>query len=79
MLRGMASGLGKNREANARILSKMSEAAGLEVHKAKGGLARAAGDKHTHPKGRGRKPYTGYNEQPGGSKVEDARYMKGKK
>lgn len=49
---------------------------------AKGGLARfahggkAAGDKFTHTTGRGRKPYTGYNKQPGGSGNEDSRYMK---
>ena len=39
----------------------------------KGGLAKYAYG------GRARKPYTGYNKQPGGSGVEDARYMKGKK
>ena len=49
--------------------------------KAKGGLAEyakggyAAGDKKSHPTGRGRKPYSGYNKQPGGSGNEDARYM----
>jgi hypothetical protein len=49
--------------------------------KARGGLAKyakggyAAGDKKTHPTGKGRKPYTGYNKQPGGSGNEDARYM----
>jgi len=53
--------------------------------KAKGGLAKyahggyAAGDKKTHPKGKGRKPYTGYNAQAGGSGNEDARYMNKKK
>ncbi len=52
--------------------------------KAKGGLARyaqggyAAGDKKSHPTGRGRTPYKGYNQQPGGGGNEDARYM-GKK
>ena len=68
-----------SREANAlRRASKKGMPKGV---KARGGLARyahggyAAGDKKSHPKGRGRTPYAGYNKQPGGSGNEDKRYM----
>lgn len=53
--------------------------------KAKGGLMQyaeggyAAGDKMSHPKGRGRTPYKGYNAQAGGSGNADARYMGAKR
>lgn len=42
--------------------------------KARGGAV-AAGDKKTHPKGRGRKPYSGYNKQPAGHGAPSARYL----
>jgi len=48
----------------------MSKAGFPKTVKAKGGLARYAHG------GKARKPYTGYNEQPGGGGNEDARYMR---
>ncbi|MFB3103475.1 MAG: hypothetical protein ACE1ZA_00990, partial [Pseudomonadales bacterium] len=52
---------------------------GLAKYAHGGYAAKPAGDKKSHPTGRGRKPYTGYNKQAGGSGNEDARYMQAKK
>ena len=73
---GKAKAMGLHKSAARRAPGTTRSAKGGLARYAQGGKAKPAGDKFTHPKGRGRKPYTGYNEQPGGSKIEDARYMK---
>ncbi len=65
------------RRASGKGMPKGVKARGGLMEYAHGGYA--AGDKKSHPTGRGRKPYTGYNKQAGGSGVEDARYMGSKK
>ena len=64
---------GSRRKASKKGMPKGVKAKGGLMEYAHGGYA--AGDKMSHPKGRGRKPYAGYNKQPGGSGNEDARYM----
>ena len=56
-----------------RLHKSASRRAPGTTRSAKGGLA-----KYAHG-GSARKPYTGYNKQPGGSGNEDARYMQAKK
>ena len=56
-----------------RLHKSASRRAPGTTRSAKGGLA-----KYAHG-GAARKPYTGYNKQPGGSGNEDARYMQAKK
>ena len=74
-----AKAMGLHKSAARRAPGTTRSAKGGLAKYAQGGRAKAAGDKFTHPKGRGRKPYTGYNAQPGGSGNEDARYMRAKK
>lgn len=61
---------GSMSDAERRYMSKKGMPKNV---KAKGGLM-----EYAHG-GSARKPYTGYNKQPGGSELEDARYMQGKK
>jgi hypothetical protein len=68
---------GLHKSASRRAVGTTRSAKGGLMEYAHGGYAaKPAGDKKTHPTGRGRKPYTGYNKQPGGSGNEDSRYMK---
>jgi hypothetical protein len=72
-----ARAMGLHKSAARRAPGTTRSAKGGLMEYAHGGYAaKPAGDKKTHPTGRGRKPYTGYNKQPGGSGNEDSRYMK---
>ena len=86
--RGLKKGVHRVRNIDRTKGKGMSKRGMPKNVKAKGGLAKyahggyaakPAGDKKSHPTGRGRKPYTGYNEQAGGSGNEDARYMQPRK
>ena len=71
---------GLHKSASRRAVGTTRSAKGGLAKYAHGGYAaKPAGDKKSHPTGRGRKPYTGYNKQAGGSGNEDARYMRPKK
>ena len=66
---------GRANKEKAKAKPRTAAAKGGVMKKAKGGLAKAAGDKRTHPTGKGRKPFTGYNEQPAGHGAPSARYL----
>ena len=68
------SDMNKGKGMSKKDMPKNVKAKGGLMQYAQGGYA--AGDKMSHPRGHGRKPYSGYNKQPGGSGNEDARYMK---